>query len=162
MKPLFAPIMTGMLALAGTSPAAAQPKSDQGTSVGVATTRDSRTERSSYTQKALDEVRLWERKLQDFDAKVQVKATDAQASASKDLDDAWTETKSASSQLETAAEADWGQRQSFFQEGIRQTYLGLAQGQSRGQIAASWTKRKVESGFERGTRCGARDFLVHV
>jgi hypothetical protein len=96
MKLLFAPMMIGMLALAGTSPAAAQSKPDQGTSVGVATTHDSTTERSSYTQKARGEMQIWQKKLHDFDAKVQVNATDAQASASKDLDDAWTETKSAS------------------------------------------------------------------
>ena len=88
MKLLFASMMIGMLALAGTSPAAAQSKSDQGTSVGVATTHDSTTERTSYTKQAQDEMRIWQKKLHDFDAKVQVKATDAQASASKDLDDA--------------------------------------------------------------------------
>jgi hypothetical protein len=116
MKLLFAPMMIGILALAGMSPAVAQSKSDQGRSVGVATTRGSTTERSSYTQQAQDEMRIWQKKLHDFDAKVQVKATDAQASASKDLDDAWTETKSASSQLETAAEADWDSAKASFKK----------------------------------------------
>lgn len=116
MKLLFAPMMIGILALAGMSPGVAQSKSDQNTSVGVATTRGSTTERSSYTQQAQDEMRIWQKKLHDFDAKVQVKATDAQASASKDLDDAWTETKSASSQLETAAEADWDSAKASFKK----------------------------------------------
>ena len=116
MKLLYAPMMIGILVLAGMSPAVAQSKSDQGTSVGVATTRGSTTERSSYTQHAQDEIRIWQKKLHDFDAKVQVKATDAQASASKDLDDAWTETKSASSQLETAAEADWDSAKASFKK----------------------------------------------
>jgi F0F1-type ATP synthase membrane subunit b/b' len=116
MRPFIAPILVGMLTVAGASGAAAQskPASDQGTSVGMSTTRDAATERNSYTQQAQDEVRVWERKLHDFDAKAQVKATDAKASASKDLDDAWTQTKMASVRLETAGEADWtGAKASF-------------------------------------------------
>jgi Skp family chaperone for outer membrane proteins len=116
MKQLFAPMMIGILAIVGTSPAAAQSKSDQGTSVGVATTHDSTTERNSYRQKAQEEMQIWQKKLQDFDTKIQAKATEAQASASKDLDDAWTETKSASSQLETAAEADWDAAKASFKK----------------------------------------------
>jgi F0F1-type ATP synthase membrane subunit b/b' len=70
-------------------------------------TRDAATERKSYTQQAQDEVRVWEQKLHDFDAKVQVKATDAKARASKDIDDAWAQTKTAFAGLETAGEKDW-------------------------------------------------------
>jgi hypothetical protein len=102
------PLVIGTLALAGASHAAAQSKpSDQSVSVGVATSRDSTAERSSYTQKAHDEIRIWQQKLDDFDAKVQAKTTEAQTTASKDLDDAWIQTKMASSRLETAGDADW-------------------------------------------------------
>jgi hypothetical protein len=116
MRLFIAPIVVGILTLAGASAAAAQskPASDQGTSVGMSTTRDPATERNSYTQQAQDEVRVWERKLHDFDAKAQVKATDAKASASKDLDDAWTQTKMASARLETAGEADWTSAKASF------------------------------------------------
>jgi hypothetical protein len=115
MKILIAPLVIGMLVLAGASPAAAQskPASDRGVSVGVATTRDSTAERSNYKQRAQDETRIWQQKLDDFDAKV--KATEAQTSASKDLDDAWTQTKTASARLETAGEADWGSAKVSFQ-----------------------------------------------
>jgi hypothetical protein len=115
MRILFAPIVIGTLALTGASPAAAQSKpADKTTSVGLSTTRDPTAERNSYTQQAQDEVRIWEKRLHDFDTKAQVKATAAEASASKDLNNAWTETKSASSQLETAADADWdGAKTSF-------------------------------------------------
>jgi hypothetical protein len=115
MRILFVPIVIGTLALAGVSPAVAQSKpADKSTSVGLSTTRDPAADRSSYTQQAQDEVRIWEKRLHDFDAKAQVKATAAEANASKELNDAWTETKSASSQLETAAEADWdGAKVSF-------------------------------------------------
>jgi hypothetical protein len=109
MRVFIAPLLLGTLALAGASPAAAQskPASNQGISVGVAPTRDAAAERESYTQKAQGEVRIWQQKLHDFDAKAQVKATEAQASASKDLDRAWTETKTASARLETAGDKDW-------------------------------------------------------
>ncbi len=117
MKIFIAPLVIGTLALVGASPAAAQskPTSDQGVSVGVATTRDSTAERSSYKQQAQDETRIWQQKLDDFDAKVKAKATEAQTSASKDLDDAWTQTKMASARLETAGEADWGSAKVSFQ-----------------------------------------------
>ena len=109
MNIFIVPLVIGTLALAGATSAAAQskPASDQGVSVGVATTRDSNAERSSYKQEALEETRIWQQKLDDFDAKVKAKTTEAQTTASKDLDDAWTKTKMASSQLETAGDADW-------------------------------------------------------
>ncbi len=90
MNIFIAPLVIGTIALAGASPAAAQskPASDQGVSVGVATTRDSTAERSSYKQKAQDETRIWQQNLDDFDAKVTAKTTEAQTSASKDLHDA--------------------------------------------------------------------------
>jgi hypothetical protein len=116
MRIFIAPIVIGTLVLAGASPAAAQskPASDQGVSVGVAGSRDSTAGRGSYTQKAQDDVRIWQQKLNDFDAKVQAKATGAQTKASKDLDDAWAQTKMASARLETAGEADWGSAKASF------------------------------------------------
>ncbi|SDS82822.1 hypothetical protein [Bradyrhizobium canariense] len=116
MRIFIAPLVIGTLALAGTSPAVAQskPVSDQNVSVGAASSRDSTAERSSYKHKAQDDIRIWQQKLDGFDAKVQVKATEAQTSASKDLDDAWTQTKMASARLETAGEADWGSAKASF------------------------------------------------
>ena len=109
MRLFFAPIMIGMLALAGAAPAAAQskPASDLGTSVGMSKSRDAVTERKSYTQQAQDEVRVWERKVHNFDANAQVKAEDAKTSASKDIDNAWAQTKTAFAGLEAAGEKDW-------------------------------------------------------
>jgi hypothetical protein len=116
MRHFNVPIAIAMLTLAGASPAAAQskPASDQGTSVGMATPRDAAAERNSYTQQAQDEVRVWERKLNDFDAKAQVKATDAKTRASKDVDDAWAQTKTAFARLETAGEKDWDSAKTSF------------------------------------------------
>jgi hypothetical protein len=117
MRIAIAPLLIGTLVLAGASPATAQskPASDQkGMSVGMAPTRDAAAERETYTQKAQADVRVWQQKLHDFDAKTEVKATDAQASASKDLDQAWTETKTASARLQTAGEKDWNSAKASF------------------------------------------------
>ena len=112
----FTPIVVGMLAIAAASPVAAQskPTSGQGVSVGAANPHDTVAERSSYTQSAQDEMKLWQQRLHDFDAKMRAKATEAKARASKDLDDAWAETKSAYSQLETAGETDWNSAKASF------------------------------------------------
>jgi hypothetical protein len=116
MKFFIAPIVISTLALAAASPVAAQskPASDQGVSVGTANSHDPAAERRSYTQTAQNEMKLWQQKLLDFDAKMQAKATDAKTRTSKDLDDTWTETKSAYSQLETAGEADWNSAKASF------------------------------------------------
>lgn len=81
----------------------------------MATTRDPAAERNSYTQRAQDEVRIWEQKLHDFNAKVQASASEAKASATKELNDAWAQTKTASARLETAGEKDWGSAKASFQ-----------------------------------------------
>jgi len=126
MKILFAPIVIGMLALAGAAPAAAQSTSGKGT-VGIAATRDPVADRNSYTQKAQGEIHIWEKKLQDFNAKVETKATAAQTSASRDLDSAWDATKTAWSRLGTASEKDWDGAKASFQTASR-------------KLAAAWHK----------------------
>jgi hypothetical protein len=109
MKVFIAPIVIATLAFGGTSAAVAQtkPGAEQGTSVGMAPVRDVAAERESYVQTAQAEMRIWQQRLNDFDAKVQVKATEAKIGAAKDLDSAWAETKTASARLETAGEKDW-------------------------------------------------------
>jgi hypothetical protein len=116
MNNLIATMMLGTFAIASLSPATAQskPLSSQTGTVGVAGSRDATGERGSYLQQTQDEMRIWAQKLHDFDANAQVKATDAQARASKHLQDAWTETKNASSRLETAGEADWNKAKASF------------------------------------------------
>ena len=99
MRIFITPSLIGLLALAGAAPATAQSKPDQGTSVAAATSVDPAAERNSYTNHAQGEMHIWEQKLHDFNAKVETNATEAQTSASKTLDNAWTETKTAWSQL---------------------------------------------------------------
>jgi len=126
MKIFFAPIVIGILALAGVAPAVAQSTPDKGT-VGAATTHDPAADRNSYTQKAQGEMLIWEKKLQDFNAKAETKATAARTSASRDLDSAWNETKTAWSQLGTTSEKDWDSAKASFQAASR-------------KLAAAWHK----------------------
>jgi hypothetical protein len=109
MKIFIVPIVIATLAFGGTSAAVAQtkPGAEQGTSVGMAPVRNAASERESYMQTAQAEMRIWQQRLNDFDAKVQVKATEAETGAAKDLDSAWAETKTASARLETAGVKDW-------------------------------------------------------
>jgi len=109
-------VSTIAIAIATAAPTVAQTKplpSQTGT-VGAATTGDATAERRSYLQQAQDQMKVWDQKLLDFNAKMQVKATDAQARASKRLDEAWTDTKAASSRLEAAGEADWTKAKASF------------------------------------------------
>jgi hypothetical protein len=127
----IAPIVIGLLALAGAVPAAAQSK-PEGTSVGAATTHDPAAERNSYTLRAHGEMDLWEQKLHDFNAKVETDATETQTSASKNLDSAWTETKTAWSQLvkvglNVAGANDWDSAKASFQT-------------ASDKLAATWQK----------------------
>jgi exonuclease VII large subunit len=115
MRLLLAPIVIGTLTIAGAFTATAEAKlaSTPFGAVQIAAL-DSTTDRESFTQKARDQMKIWEQKLQDFDAKLQAKSTDAKAKASKNLDSAWAATKAASARLESAGEKDWGNAKSSF------------------------------------------------
>ena len=108
MKFFIAAIVIGTLAFAAASPVTAQskPVSEQSVPVRVAAP-DQTADRSSYTQRAQEEMRIWQQKLHDFDVKVQAKASEAQTRAAKSLNNAWAQTKTASARLETAGEKDW-------------------------------------------------------
>jgi hypothetical protein len=97
MRSFVVPIVIGMLAYA--APAAAQSKTDKATSVGAITTQDTEAEMNSYTNNAHSEMRMWEQKLHDFNARVKTSDTEAETAASGSLDSAWTEMTTAWNQL---------------------------------------------------------------
>ena len=120
----------GALALAGAAPAAAQSKPEKGTSVGAATTDDPAAERNNFTNHAQDEMRMWEQKLHDYNAKQKTYATEAETSASRNLDSAWTETKTAWTRLVhvglnvgTAGPNAWASAQADFQTAFQKLAL---------------------------------------
>jgi hypothetical protein len=115
MKTLATAIAIGPLIMTGPLPAASQSGLGSGASVRLVANHDSTADRETYTQKARDEMQLWQQKLHDFDAKARAKASDAHRRAAKDLDSAWTEAKSASDRLDTASERDWSRAKASFQ-----------------------------------------------
>jgi hypothetical protein len=140
MKIFVAPILIGLLALAlaGAAPATAQSKPEMGTAVGAATTDDPAAERNNFTDHAQGEMKMWKQRLHDFNAKQKTNATEAQTSASKDLDSAWTETKTAWTQLVhvglnvgTAGANAWASAQADFQTASQ-------------KLAAAWQKVNPE------------------
>ena len=138
MRILIAPIVIGLIVLAGAAPTAAQSKPEKGTSVRAVTTGDLAAERNNYTNHAQDEIRLWEQKLHDFSIKRKTDASEKQMSASKDLDSAWAETQTAWTQLVhvglnvgTAGPNAWTSAQGDFQTASQ-------------KLAAAWQKANPE------------------
>ena len=138
MRTLFVPIVIGMFTLAGAAPAAAQSKPEKTTTVGATTTQDPAAERNNYTNNAQGEMRMWEQKLNDFNARVQTNVTESQTDASKSLYSAWTETRSAWNQLVkvglnvgTDGATDWDSAKVAFQTASQ-------------KLAASWKKVNPE------------------
>jgi hypothetical protein len=138
MRIVIVPIVIGLLVLAGAAPAVAQSKPDKTISVGSVTTNDAAAERNSFTNHAQDEMRVWEQKLHDFNAKQTTNASEAQTSASKDLDTSWTETQAAWTQLVkvglnvgTAGANAWASAQADFQAASQ-------------KLASTWQKANPE------------------
>ena len=68
---------------------------------------DATSDRDSYRQKAHDDVRDWQQKLHDFDAKAKIEGREADRTAKADLHKAWDKTKVASRKLRTASAEGW-------------------------------------------------------
>lgn len=117
MRILAASIALGSLLLIGALPTTgrANPAHGTGGSIRLAAVSDTTADRDTYTQRARNEMKEWQRKLHDFSERTQAKAPGAQAKATSDLNEAWTETKDASGRLETASKADWESTKSSFQ-----------------------------------------------
>jgi hypothetical protein len=134
MRILIALVLIGMLALTGAAPAAAQAQLDKSASVGMATKDDRAAEMNNYTNHAQGEMNLWEQKLRDFNAGAVTNATDPQKSANENLNKAWTETRTAWSQLVkvglnvgTDGANDWASAKASFQT-------------ASDKLAAAWQK----------------------
>lgn len=73
----------------------------------VAAVGDWKAERDIYVQKARDEVQAWQQKLHDLRQKARIKNSEANLTARKNFDTAWTEAEDASRRLETVGAEDW-------------------------------------------------------
>jgi hypothetical protein len=91
------------LPAAGQSIHPAQPTA----SFRVAAVADWKAERDIYVQKAREEVQAWQQKLHDLRLKARVKNSEANLTAGRNFDTAWTEAEDASRKLETVGAQDW-------------------------------------------------------
>jgi|HubBroStandDraft_2_1064218.scaffolds.fasta_scaffold244135_2 uncharacterized membrane protein len=110
MKILAASIAIGSFLMIGAHPVmAGQLAFALGPSAGVqlAAMSDSKFDRETYAQQARDEIQKWQRKLQDFDEKMQAKGKQAGNAAGDDLKSAWIQAEAASRDLKTAGAEDW-------------------------------------------------------
>jgi Spy/CpxP family protein refolding chaperone len=103
---ILGPLLFGVI---GTLPAAAQSihPTQPTASFRVAAVADWKAERDIYIQKARDDVQAWQQKLHDLRQKARVKNSEANLTARRNFDTAWTEAEDASRRLETVGAQDW-------------------------------------------------------
>jgi Skp family chaperone for outer membrane proteins len=119
MKILTTAIVFGPLMLIGASVAAAGQSSvafGAGAPVQLAAGGSSAADRDTYSQKAQDEVREWQRKLHDLGDKAEAKGKEADNAAESDLDGAWTRTQAESRKLQAAGAEDWENTKASFEK----------------------------------------------
>jgi hypothetical protein len=103
---ILAPLLFGVI---GTLPAAGQSihPTQPTASFRVAAVSDWKAERDIYVQKARDEVQAWQQRLHDLRQKARIKNSEANLTARRNFDTAWTEAEDASRRLETVGAEDW-------------------------------------------------------
>jgi hypothetical protein len=97
-------ILIGMLAVAVSQPALA---SGSDVSIRLAAANDPATDKDTYSQKAQDEMREWQRKLHDFSVKTKAEGQEAGNAADNDLNQAWRKAEAASRDLQAAGADGW-------------------------------------------------------
>jgi hypothetical protein len=127
-------MIIGLFMLIGALPAAA----DQSTLVlgsrspiRLAASSESTGDRDTYTQKARDEMQEWQRKLINFNEKVEAKGKEASTAAEKDMQKAWTKADTASDELQTVGAEGWKSAQITFETAFR-------------KLAGAWDKVRPE------------------
>jgi hypothetical protein len=87
--------------------------------IRLAANRDSTRDRDTYTQKARDEMREWQRKLINFTEKTEAKGKAASSAAENDLHKAWIKADSASRELQTVSAEGWKSAKTTFETASR-------------------------------------------
>jgi len=119
MRIVTASILIGSLTLLGTLPVAAGQSAfapSPHTFLRLAAADASTGDRDTYTRKAHDDVREWQKKLQDFGKKTEAAGKETGKAAESDLNLAWTKTEAASRRLETAGADGWDSAKMAFEK----------------------------------------------
>ena len=105
MKLIVTLILIGPLTLAVSAGAEPAPGSSPPAHSTVVT--NTTTDRDACSRKAHDDVRDWQQKLHEFNAKAEVDGKEADRTAKADLDVAWRKTEAASRKLRIAGARGW-------------------------------------------------------
>ena len=122
MRIFAASITIGSFMLIGALPAAAGQSVrvlGSGAPIQLAASGNSTRDRDTYTQKARDEMQEWQRKLINFNGKVEAKGKEASTAAEKDLQKAWTNADNASHELQTVGAEGWKSAKITFETAFR-------------------------------------------
>jgi len=134
MRIFTASIVIGSFMLIGALPAAAgqsTPALGSTAPIRLAAASDSTRDRDTYTQKARDEMQEWQRKLINFNEKVEAKGKEASTAAEKDLQKAWIKADTASHELQTVGAEGWKSAKMTFETAFR-------------KLAGAWDKVRPE------------------
>jgi hypothetical protein len=108
MRIISAFIVAASVLLIGALPAASQSvQPTPPTASPIGTEANWKAQRDAYVQTARDEVKEWQRQLQDLREKRRAKNLEADITTKNDFRTAWIETKDAFHKLETAGANDW-------------------------------------------------------
>jgi hypothetical protein len=113
---LTASIVIGPLLLIGASPAAVAQSVSSHPPVQMATGSAPTADRDTYTQKARDEVREWQRKLDDFSEQAKARGQKEGSAAEVELNAAWTKTEAEGQKLQTATAEEWASAKVSFEQ----------------------------------------------
>jgi hypothetical protein len=137
MSFLTASVIFGPLMLISTLPATAAPSTlVHGSSeafqlaAGGGWTADVKTERDTYTQKALGDIHEWKRKLNDFSKTADAKGKEAGNASENELKQAWTKADAASRKLQVAGDDDWETARASFEDASH-------------ELAGDWNKVQI-------------------
>ena len=122
MRIFTASIVIGSFMLIGALPAAAGQSArvlGSGAPIRLAAASDPSGARDTYTQKARDEMREWQRKLINFTEKTEAKGKEASSAAENDLHKAWTKADAASRELQTVSAEGWKSAKTNFETASR-------------------------------------------
>ncbi len=120
-------VVAGLPVLANLAPPAPRPPAQ----IQLADASPSTADRNAYAQKARADLQVWRVKLDQFGESVKTESKAARATASEDLNAAWTKAKDASAKLETARAQDWESAKASFE-------------QASDALSAKWAKVRAD------------------
>jgi hypothetical protein len=118
MRLLATAIVIGPLMLIGAAPGADPSMPADQPAKPIAGTQPA-ADRDAYTQRAQDEMQLWQQKLHDFSVEAETAGQRDTIAAEHDLDEAWTQAAADMSKLRAASAAGWESAKASYEKASR-------------------------------------------